>query len=209
MTRLQQTSRHRTADHSASTGYQDPQPARGWRAVLLRALGSGSLASVASTALVSIRSRQRTGALPAGTNAASQWVWGEPARRSRGWSVRHTLLGYAIHHASAVMWAAGYEAWGKRRPADPPLLRGAGVAALAYVVDYHVVPRRLSPGFENRIGATGVAATYAAFALGLALADMVKARTHRSGPPRPQRRAELQQPRQHAQQQGRQQGGQP
>src|SRR5690606_23408079 len=112
MTRLQQTSRHRTADHSASTGHQDPHPARGCRAALLRALGSGSLASVASTALVSIRSRQRTGALPAGTNAASQWVWGEPARRSRGWSVRHTLLGYAIHHASAVMWAAGYEAWG-------------------------------------------------------------------------------------------------
>lgn len=158
---------------------------------------------MASTALVSLRSRQRAGALPAGTNAASQWVWGERARHARGWSLRHTLLGYTIHHASSVMWAAGYEAWGRQRPADPPLLRGAGVAALAYVVDYHLVPRRLTPGFENRIGATGVAATYAAFALGLALADMLKPHAHRSAPPRAQRRAVLAPPPQHAQQQRR------
>ncbi len=147
--------------------------------------------------------------MPAGTNAASQWVWGEPARRASGWTLRHTVLGYAIHHASSVMWAAGYEAWGRRRPEDAPLLRGAGMAALAYVVDYHVVPRRLSPGFENRIGAGGVAATYAAFALGLALADMVKGRVHRSGAPRAKRRPELQPPGQHRQQQRRQQQGQP
>src|SRR5690606_12203114 len=162
MTRLPQSPRHRTADHSAPTRQQDPQAAHGWRALLLHALGSGSAASLASTALVSLRSRQRAGTLPAGTHAASQWVWGEPARRASGWSLRHTLLGFAIHHASSVMWAAGYEAWGRKRPSDPALLRGAGMAALAYVVDYHVVPRRLSPGFENRIGATGVAATYAA-----------------------------------------------
>ncbi len=209
MTRLPQPPRHRAADHSAPTCQQDPQATRGWRALLLRALGSGSAASVASTALVSLRSRQRAGTLPAGTNAASQWVWGEPARRASGWSLRHTLLGFAIHHASSVMWAAGYEAWGRKRPSDPALLRGAGVAALAYVVDYHVVPRRLSPGFENRIGATGVAATYAAFAVGLALVDMLKASTHRSTPLRAKRRTVFAQPRQHAQQQGRQQQGQP
>lgn len=209
MTRLQQTSHHRTADHAPAAGHQHPQRAHGWRAVLLRALGSGTAASVASTALVSIRSRQRSGSWPAGTNAASQWVWDRPARHARGWSLRHTVLGYAIHHASSVMWAAGYEAWGRRRPADPPLLRGAAMATLAYVVDYHVVPRRLSPGFENRIGARGVAAAYAAFALGLALADMVKARSHGSAAPGAKRRAVLVQPGQHAQQQGRQQQRQP
>jgi len=209
MTRLPQSPRHRTADHSAPTRQQDPQAAHGWRALLLHALGSGSAASLASTALVSLRSRQRAGTLPAGTNAASQWVWGEPARRANGWSLRHTLLGFAIHHASSVMWAAGYEAWGRKRPSDPALLRGAGMAALAYVVDYHVVPRRLSPGFENRIGATGVAATYAAFAVGLALVDMLKAGTHRSPPLRAKRRTVFAQPGQNAQQQGRRQQGQP
>lgn len=208
MTRLPQPSHHRPADHSAAPGHQHAQ-AGGWRAVLLRALGSGSVASIASTVLVSARSRQRAGSVPAGTNAASQWVWGRPARHADEWSLRHTLLGYAIHHASSLMWAAGYEAWGRKRPADPPLLRGAGMAALAYVVDYHVVPRRLSPGFENRIGGAGVAAAYASFALGLALCDLVAARGHRSGTPRAQHRAELVQPGRNAQQQRRQQRGQP
>lgn len=208
MTRLPQSLRDRASDHSPSAGNQDPQ-APGWRTVLVRALGSGSMASIVSTLVVSVRSWRRSGSVPAGTNAASQWVWDWPARHAGGWSARHTLLGYAIHHASSLMWATGYEAWERRRPADPPLLRAAGVATLAYVVDYHVVPRRLSPGFENRIGAAGVAAAYAGFALGLALCDLAKARRHRSGAPRPQRGAELVQPGQHAQQERRQQQGQP
>ncbi|WP_199728415.1 hypothetical protein [Pseudoxanthomonas sp. SGNA-20] len=208
MTRLPQPARDRAADHPAPPGHHDPQ-APGWRAVLLRALGSGAVASIISTLVVSAHSRWRSGSVPAGTNAASQWVWDWPARHASGWSARHTLLGYAIHHASSLLWAGGYEAWGHRRPADPPLLRAAGIAALAYVVDYHVVPRQLSPGFENRIGASGVAAAYAGFALGLALCDLVKARRHGSAPARAQRRAELVQPRQHAQRQRRQQQRQP
>lgn len=38
---------------------------------------------------------------------------------------------------------------------------------LAYVVDYKVVPARLSPGFEKKIGPLGMLATYASFAASL------------------------------------------
>src|SRR5690606_22539216 len=117
MTRLPQPARDRAADHPAPPGHHDPQ-APGWRAVLLRALGSGAVASIISTLVVSARSRWRSGSVPAGTNAASQWVWDWPARHASGWSARHTLLGYAIHHASSLLWAGGYEAWGHRRPAE-------------------------------------------------------------------------------------------
>jgi hypothetical protein len=125
---------------------------------------------VLSTLMVSVFSRFRTGAAAAGTNAASQWLWYPRARRVRRASPRYTSVGYGIHHASSLWWAGIFEAL---RPDHAPpagrAMRAAGVAALAYAVDYHVVPRRLSPGFEHRIGAAGMFSAYAAFALGLYL----------------------------------------
>lgn len=121
-------------------------------------------------------SRRHDGATPAGTNAASQWFWDRQARRARGWSWRHTAVGYAVHHASSLFWAMGHEAWKAAATPRKPLARSAAMATLAYVVDYHVVPKRLSPGFEHRIGTRGMVATYAAFALGLYLADRMHRR---------------------------------
>ncbi|MBN6150844.1 hypothetical protein JR065_10865 [Xanthomonas sp. AmX2] len=40
-------------------------------------------------------------------------------------------------------------------------------AVVAYVVDYHVVPRRLSPGFDSRMRLRHLPLAYAAFAAGL------------------------------------------
>src|SRR5690606_33818330 len=114
---------------------------------------------------------------PAGANTASQWVWDRPARRARRWTWRHTALGYAIHHASSVFCATGFGAGNEAVPPPrKPIARSAAMATLAYVVDYHVVPRRLSPGFEHRIGPRGMLATYASFALGLYVAERLRKR---------------------------------
>jgi hypothetical protein len=69
-----------------------------------------------------------------------------------------------------VFWALFYEALADRMA---PLARGAAVSALAYVVDYHVVPRRLTPGFEMRLGRPALAAIYAALAFGLSARDLL------------------------------------
>ncbi len=55
-------------------------------------------------------------------------------------------------------------------PRDP-----AGFIGLDQVVDYRLVPRRLSPGFELRLSRRSIAAGYLAFGLGLALAGMGRA----------------------------------
>jgi hypothetical protein len=53
------------------------------------------------------------------------------------------------------------------------LLRGAAVSAAAYVTDYHLVPRRLTPGFELRLPRLALAPIYAALAVGLSLRDLL------------------------------------
>lgn len=173
----------RAADQAGTAGHQHLQPAT----VLARAIRSGSIASVLSTAVVSCFSRHRVGAAAAGTNSASQWIWYPQARFAHQPSWRHTATGYLIHHASSVFWACAYHATAPERAAPAGrAARAAGVAALAYYVDYHVVPRRLSPGFEHKIGPLGLWAVYGAFAAGL-LAGTRRASTRKRGdipPPR-------------------------
>ncbi|HEY4530736.1 MAG TPA: hypothetical protein VIG97_10500 [Luteimonas sp.] len=136
-----------------------------------RAVESGSLASVLSTLVVSAFSRSRSGATAAGTNAASQWFWYPRARHVDRPSLRYTAVGYGVHHASSLLWGTAFEALRPREATAPGrAVRASAVALGAYVVDYHVVRRRLSPGFENRIGAAGVLAAYSVFALGLYIA---------------------------------------
>jgi hypothetical protein len=40
-------------------------------------------------------------------------------------------------------------------------------------VDYHVVPKRLTPGYEHRISSGALLATYGALAAGLALGALL------------------------------------
>jgi len=120
--------------------------------------------------MVTSFSTRNDGAPASGTNAASQWVWGRKAKEQRGVSARYTLLGFSIHHTSSLFWATGYELW--KRDSDPPerqVAKAASISALAYLVDYHVVPSRLSPGFDRRISGLGMVATYSAFAAGLCM----------------------------------------
>jgi hypothetical protein len=87
-------------------------------------------------------------------------------------SLRYTIVGYGIHHATSVFWALWYE---KVRHQLPPAESTAAVlapavatAAAAYAVDFHFAPRRLTPGFERRLSQRSLLMVYGAFALGLA-----------------------------------------
>lgn len=133
--------------------------------LISRALLSGSVASVASAlaAVVCSRIENRHATRP--VNAVAHiYDGGAPPARDRGG--RNTFVGFAIHTAASVWWALFYEAL-------PPRYRGpigaAGVSALAYLVDYHVVHRRFRPGFEAHLSPPALFGVYAALAAGFSL----------------------------------------
>jgi hypothetical protein len=136
-----------------------------------RALVSGTVAAAAVTLVVSLAGRRAACSSAAPLNATSHFLWVERAARQDGYSVRYTATGFAANYGASVFWALCYEALAGRMP---PLARGAAVAALAYVTDYHIVPRRLTPGFELRIPKGALAAAYAALALGLSARDLAR-----------------------------------
>jgi hypothetical protein len=56
------------------------------------------------------------------------------------------------------------------------MLGGGLVSALAYVTDYYVVPKRLTPGYELRLRPCALAGIYLALALSLSFSKPLRAR---------------------------------
>jgi hypothetical protein len=148
------------------------------------ALVSGSTAAVLSATALSLLSKADEGSFAGGLNGPSQWIWGTREARTRRATLRHTALGYAIHHGTAVFWALIFERLCGRSNHDrlKRLSRGrivteaAGMTALAFAVDYGLTPRRLQPGFEHHLKKRSMLIVYAAFAAGFAATNLIRRR---------------------------------
>ncbi len=144
-----------------------------------RALTDGLLASSVSAAALLWRGRTDASSAVAPLNAVSHWFWPEAALRSDRPSLKYTATGTAVHYASSMVWAGLY-GWLRERRRRPTTLNAVSDAALvstlAAVVDLKLVPKRLTPGFEERLQPASLAMVYAGFAAGLALGGLLHLR---------------------------------
>jgi hypothetical protein len=146
--------------------------------LLRRASVSGSAAGCAAAITAAARASGEGSTRYAPINAVTHCLWPRTAFSETGLSARFTLTGLAIHQASAIFWGMLYEAllarpWRTDRSFAKPaqtLACAAATAAIAYAVDYHVVPKRLTPGFEAHLSRRSMFYVYAALAAGLAAA---------------------------------------
>jgi hypothetical protein len=147
-----------------------------WKQAFREGLVSGSFASIFSAAYLAWAGR-RHGQPAAPVNAVSHWFFGDRALRQDDASLRYTLSGYLTHHGASVFWAVLHaKAWGARPQAKQPVPAVAGAvtaATVACFVDYQLTPKRLTPGFEHRLGRPEMANVYAFFALGLAVGSLL------------------------------------
>ncbi len=161
-----------------------------WRQTMHDAWISGSAASIASTICLSLVGKAELNRPAAPINGPSQWVWGRYAPYENCFSLRYTVVGYLIHHAASVFWAILYEKLRRqmtRADATPAVMPAAVITTAAYIVDFHFIPKRLTPGFEHRLSKRALLTVYGSFAIGLAvvaLGDRYR-RDARSRPPSP------------------------
>jgi hypothetical protein len=144
-----------------------------------RAAASGALAGAATTAAIALLGARETGSAAAPINATSHVLWGDEAGTRSGFDLKHTLPGLLVNGGAGVFWAVVYELLRARtRPDDraAALAGGAAVAGVAYVVDYHLIPRRLTPGWELRLSPRSVALGFVALGASLALAGLLRTR---------------------------------
>lgn len=148
------------------------------REILARAAAAGSFAGLVTTAAVAAAGARYTGSAAAPINATSHVLWGDDAGRTDAVDVKHTLPGVLINVGAGVFWALVHALVLERLPRRDratAAASGAAVAGLAYVVDYHLIPRRLSPGWELRLPRKSVALGFVVLGLSLAAAGLARA----------------------------------
>jgi hypothetical protein len=152
-------------------------------AIARHALQSGIAAGTAAAAVAGWRAAAEGSTVLAPINAVTHRLWPRHAFHETGFSPRYTLTGFAIHQASAVFWATLFEAIHARlnrgaRRADPiaTVTAATATAATAYVIDYHMVPDRLTPGFDEHLSNRSLTGVYIALAAGLAGAALLRGR---------------------------------
>lgn len=144
-----------------------------WKESLRDGALAGSIASVLSAAALAVAGRRTNGEPAAPVNAVSHWVWGDAALRQDEPTLRHTAVGYLIHHAASLFWSTLHmRAWGKPpvpAKAGPVIAQAATTAAVACFVDFKLTPHRFTPGFQHRLDKRQLASVYVLFGVGLAL----------------------------------------
>ena len=143
-----------------------------WKLILTQGALAGSLASIFSTAVLAIAGRRQAGSAVAPINAVSHVYWGDEALHRKRVDLDHTALGYLTHHASSIFWATVYSGLCRDKPVTRTALGiisgAAGLSAAACFIDYRLIPKRLTPGFEHQLSTAAMAEVYAALALGFA-----------------------------------------
>ena len=143
-----------------------------------RTLYTGAAATAGTTLAVAVCGGLEEGNPIAPINAVSHIAWDDQAARQTDASWQYTGLGLALNAAAVTSWAGVYEVFCSRAADNKDiagaLLGGALVSAAAYVTDYHVVPERLTPGFEKRLSNRSLFGIYTVLALSLAAGSLLQ-----------------------------------
>jgi hypothetical protein len=140
-------------------------------------LAETTTSSVLVAAAAAAAGRWESGSVWRPINAISHIVWGPGAAKPTGFRPRYSLAGLALNYGACWFWA-WFQRAAKRRlrlPDSPQAAAGlaAAVSAAAYITDYHLVPRRFTPGFELSLSSRHFPWLYGALALGLMLPALV------------------------------------
>jgi hypothetical protein len=136
----------------------------------------GTAAGLASMAAVMLAGRLEGNGAVRPLNATSHFLWGKKAARSNDADLRHTVSGVITNQAAGMFWGTLFGAFLASWPPRTPLrmLRDAAImGAVAGVVDYGIVPKRLTPGWEMALSKRSVVISFAAMTLGLAAGGLL------------------------------------
>jgi hypothetical protein len=129
---------------------------------------AGTVATLAVAAALGMQARRQGKSAVQSINATSHWLEGPKAGRKRTLDLRHTGVGFLTNHAASILWAIPLQLLLSRKAtASEVATKAALVSAVAALVDYGLVPKRLTPGWEHALGKRGVVTGFVALALGL------------------------------------------
>jgi hypothetical protein len=139
---------------------------------------TGLAGAAATTAVLAAMGQARQGSAWTPFNAISHMLFGPKAVDVEGFAPKETLSGLGLNVSALGVWGGLYEKLAGHVEFPRSLFAGAAASALIWAFDYKVVPDRLRPGFEKRLGPESVLATYTLLALVLGSSPLWKSHLH-------------------------------
>ncbi len=139
---------------------------------IARGLKTGLALAAATNASIMLASDEENGSPWAAINSIAHIVDGDEKEQPRDYSPRESLLGIGINGTAMAAWGVLYEGALLVTNTKSSPLTAVLAAASAYVIDYKIVPKRFTPGIENRLSAPALGFSYAAMALMFALSPL-------------------------------------
>ncbi len=132
----------------------------------------GQICTAATSAAVALCGQVENGKPFEPINAISHITFGDDALVQEDFSVKYTVTGLMLNNSANATWAALHEmlfgAYQDEGNVPVSLAGGAFVSTLAYITDFYVVPKRLTPGFEHKLSPRALLFVYVILALALA-----------------------------------------
>jgi hypothetical protein len=151
---------------------------KSWNEAIEDALITGAIACAATALTAALCGARHRGSAVGPINATSHVVYGREAETVTNIDLRHTALGFAINAGASVFWALLYEkifgATADRGRVAQALFGGKAIADLAYLTDYHVVPKRLTPGWEAHVTPRSLLLIFNVLAISLPLRGLLR-----------------------------------
>ncbi|MGN7753346.1 hypothetical protein [Sinorhizobium sp. 22678] len=141
---------------------------------------SGLCAGLAALAALAVAAERRNRSPWRPINATSHWIHGPRSGSVSRPDLAHTGTGFTTHMLASFWWALPFSAMTGRSARPSPsrvVAAAAGTTALAALVDYGLVPKRLTPGWELALPKSDLMMAYVAMGLGLVLGTYLHAAT--------------------------------
>ncbi|MFQ6240473.1 hypothetical protein [Sinorhizobium meliloti] len=141
---------------------------------------SGLCAGLAALAALAVSAERRNRSPWRPINATSHWIHGPRSGSVSRPDLAHTGTGFITHMLASFWWALPFSAMiGRSARLSPSrvVAAAAGTTALAALVDYGLVPKRLTPGWELALPKSDLMMAYVAMGLGLVLGTYLHAAT--------------------------------
>lgn len=133
----------------------------------------GQICTLATTGAVALCGQIESGKPFAPINAVSHITFGDEALTQDDFSLKYTVTGVMLNNSANASWAAVHEIlFGEYQDeGNVPVSLAGGfiVSLLAYITDFYVVPKRITPGFEHRLSKRSLLFVYILLALALGL----------------------------------------
>ncbi|WMT92754.1 hypothetical protein [Pelagibacterium sp. H642] len=107
-------------------------------------------------------------------NSSSHWLWGEAVGKNTRLDAAHTGIGAATNLGAGLFWGTvlGFILDSKHPTLKQTVGYGIGVGAVAGALDYGIMPKRLTPGWELALSRRSVVLTFGAMTAGLVMGGL-------------------------------------